>query len=427
MIYLYLMSNKSWKAAGIFAAIALAFTGGLFMGVGQRIGDIVSAQTGAATSSGSLKVSVLNMATQPSNVDMAKFWRAWQLLNENFVQTHSSSSIPSDDEKLNGAIAGLAASYGDPYTVFFPPAQAAIFQSQVSGTFAGVGMQMDQDKEGNLIVTAPLKDSPAMKAGIQSGDIITFINATSTAGMAVDTAVAFIRGPIGTTVKLTIARKGATEPIVISIVRDTINIPETNEYLRKDGVYVIQLYTFTANSADLFRASLRNYMQSGATRLIFDLRGNPGGYLDQAVQMASYFLPVGDVVVTEDFKGKQSNVVNRSLGYNVFANKKLSMAILVDQGSASASEIFAGALQQHGVAKLVGTRTFGKGSVQQLMDLGNGAQLKVTVARWLTPNGTSISDGGLKADIQASSTTAADIKDGKDPTMDAAAQWLLTQ
>ncbi len=421
------MSTKTWKAAGIFAAIALAFTGGLFTGVGQRIGDIVSAQTGSATTSGSLRISVLNPASQPSNVDMTKFWRAWELLNQNFVQTHASGTMPSDEERVNSAIAGLAASYGDPYTVFFPPAQAAIFQSQVSGTFAGVGMQMDQDKDGNLIVTAPLKDSPAMKAGIQSGDIITFINATSTAGMAVDTAVAYIRGPVGSTVKLTIARKGATEPIVISIVRDTINIPEINEYQRKDGTYVIQLYTFTANSADLFRAALRNYMQSGSTRLIFDLRGNPGGYLDQAVQMASYFLPVGDVVVTEDFKGKQDNIVNRSLGYNVFANKKLSMAILVDQGSASASEIFAGALQQHNIAKLVGTRTFGKGSVQQLMDLGGGAQLKITVARWLTPNGTSISDGGLQADIQASSTTAADVKDGKDPTMDAAASWLLTQ
>jgi len=253
------------------------------------------------------------------------------------------------------------------------------------------------------------------------------IDATSTAGMPVDQAVAYIRGPIGTTVKLTIERKGAPQPIIISIVRDTINIPEINEYARKDGIYVIQLYTFTANSADLFRAALRNFQQSGDTRLIFDLRGNPGGYLDQAVQMASFFLPVGDVVVTEDFKGKQDNIVNRSLGYNVFANKKLSMAILIDQGSASASEIFSGALQQHSIAKLVGTRSFGKGSVQQVMDLGNGAQLKITIARWLTPNGTSISDGGLHPDIAASSTTADNVKNGQDPTMDAAAQWLLTQ
>lgn len=358
---------------------------------------------------------------------MSQFWEAYSLLQQNFVETHASGTIPTTQEKLYGAISGLAASYGDPYTVFFPPQQASIFESQVSGSFAGVGMEMNQDDSGNIVVTAPLKGSPAEKAGMQSGDVVTSIDATSTAGMSIDEAVALIRGPIGTTVTLTVARQGVTAPIVIPIVRDTINIPEINSYQRPDGIYVIQLYTFTANSADLFRDALRQYMQTGDTRLIFDLRGNPGGYLEAAVEMASYFLPAGDVVVTEDFKGTQPNIINRSLGYNVFAGKKLSMAILVDQNSASASEIFSGALQQHGVAKLVGTRTFGKGSVQQVMDLGGGAELKVTIARWLTPNGTSISDGGLQPDIAASSTTADDLKAGKDPTMDAAASWLMTQ
>ena len=416
------------KVIGLFVALLVAFSGGAFVALDGQLGDVVAAQSASSTGSGpSLNISVFNHVQQPANVDMSQFWQAWGLLQDNFVETHPSSTIPTDQQKLYGAIAGLADSYGDPYTVFFPPVQAAQFTSQVTGTFAGVGMQMDQDAEGNLVVTAPLKDSPAMKAGVESGDIILSIDATSTAGMAVDQAVAFIRGPIGTSVKLTIERKGVSQPIVINVVRDTINIPEINEYARKDGTYVIQLYTFTANSADLFRNALRNFQQSGDTRLIFDLRGNPGGYLDQAVQMASYFLPVGDTVVTEDFEGKQDSIVNRSLGYNVFAGKKLSMAILVDQGSASASEIFSGALQQHGVAKLVGTRTFGKGSVQQVMDLGNGAELKVTVARWLTPNGNSIMGNGIQPDIAASSTTADNVKNGQDPTMDAAAQWLLTQ
>lgn len=422
------MNKTRFKVVGLLLSLFVAFSGGVFFAIGGHLGDVVSAQGANGSTTGpSLRISVFNHVQQPQDLDMSQFWQAWSILNDNFVETHASSSIPNDQQKVYGAIKGLTDSYGDPYTVFFPPAQAAAFQSQVSGTFAGVGMQMDQDSAGNLVVTAPLKDSPAMKAGILSGDLILTIDATSTAGMAVDQAVAFIRGPVGTTVKLTIQRKGSPQPIVIKIVRDTINIPEINEYARKDGVYVIQLYTFTSNSSDLFRAALRNFQQSGDSRLIFDLRGNPGGYLDQAVQMASYFLPVGDVVVTEDFKGKQDNIVNRSLGYNVFADKKFSMAILVDQGSASASEIFAGALQQHGVAKLVGTRTFGKGSVQQLMDLGGGAQIKVTVARWLTPNGTSISDGGLHPDIAASSTTPDNIKNGQDPTMDAAAQWLITQ
>ncbi len=420
------MNTPRMRAVGVLLLVAVAFGIGLFAGVGESVGNVVLAQNGTS-SAPSLTISTFNKVQQPKDVDMSQFWQAYNLLQENFIQAHASGTIPTTQQKIYGAIAGLAASYGDPYTVFFPPVQAAIFDSQVSGTFAGVGMQMDLDASGHLIVIAPLKGSPAEKAGMLTGDIVTFVGATSTAGMSVDQAVALIRGPKDTVVKLTVVRKGVSTPFVVSITRDTINIPEINNYMRPDGVYVIQLYTFTANSADMFRDALRQYMQSGSTRLIFDLRSNPGGYLEAAVQMASYFLPVGSTIVTEDFKSKQPDIVNRSVGYNVFANKKLSMAILVDQGSASASEIFAGALQQHGVAKLVGTRTFGKGSVQQLMDLGGGAELKVTIARWLTPNGSSISDNGLQADIQASSTTQADLKAGKDPTMDVAAKWLLTQ
>ena len=282
---------------------------------------------------------------------------------------------------------------------------------------------LDLNKGGELIVVAPLKDSPAETAGMRSGDIVIAINGTSTQGMTVEKAVSLIRGKKDTTVTLTVRRDGVAKPFDVSIVRDTINIPEIKTYKRSDGIFVMQLYQFSANSADLFRVGLKEFIQSGSNKLIFDVRGNPGGYLDAAVQMASYFLPVGDTVVTEDFKGKQENQSHRSLGYNVFAGKNLKMAILADQGSASASEILAGALQQHGVAKLVGTRTFGKGSVQQLIDIGGGAQLKVTVARWLTPNGSSISDGGLKPDINAT-TTVEDIKAGKDPQMDAAAAYL---
>jgi len=209
-------------------------------------------------------------------------------------------------------------------------------------------------------------------------------------------------------------------------VRQTIQVPVINFYNRGDGIFVIELYNFSENSVDLFRQALRQYFESGSTKLVLDLRGNPGGYLDAAVQMASYFLPVGEVVVSEDFGGKQPDNRHRSLGYNVFANKKLSMAVLVDQGSASAAEILAGALSQHGVAKLIGTRTFGKGSVQQLMSLGGGAELKVTVAQWLTPNGGSISDGGLQPDIKAD-RTAEQFATGKDPQKDAATAWLATQ
>ncbi len=410
VIYCLYMSRLQWRAAGVFVAVMLAFGIGMYTGVSERVSGMVSAQTVSGV--------------QPSSVDFGKFWQAWALLNKNFVQTHASTSLPSDQQKLWGAIQGLTDSYGDPYTVFLPPVEAQQFNEAIAGAFGGVGMEMGE-KNGNITVIAPLKDSPAERAGIRPGDVVVMVDATSTQGLTVDDAVKLIRGPKGTTVKLTLERASTTAPIIVSIVRDTINVPIIDGK-SKNGVYTIALYSFSQNSADLFRQELRKFVQSGNKKLILDLRGNPGGYLEAAVQMASFFLPIGDTVVTEDYKGKQTNVVHRSLGYNVFAGKNLKMAILIDQGSASASEILAGALQQHDVAKLVGTRSFGKGSVQQLMDLGGGAEIKITVARWLTPNGSSISDGGLQADIKAD-RTAEDYKAGIDPQMDAALSWLKSQ
>lgn len=394
----------------MFAALVLAFGVGMYTGVSERVSGLVSAQTLGGV--------------QPAGVDFAKFWQAWTLLNKNFVETHASSTAPTDQEKLYGAIKGLTESYGDPYTTFFPPVQAQQFNDAIAGSFSGVGMEMG-NKDGNITVIAPLKDSPAERAGIRPGDVVVMVDATSTEGLTVDDAVKLIRGPKGTTVKLTLERASTTAPVVVSIVRDTINVPIVDGS-RKAGVYTIALYSFSQNSAELFRQQLRAFVQSGDRKLILDLRGNPGGYLEAAVQMASYFLPIGDTVVTEDYKGKQQNIVHRSLGYNVFAGKDLKMAILVDQGSASASEILAGALQQHDVARLVGTRTFGKGSVQQLLELGGGAEIKITVARWLTPNGTNISDGGLTPDIKVE-RTAEDFAAGRDPQMEAALKWLKSQ
>jgi carboxyl-terminal processing protease len=399
------MSKTKLKAAGALAVVALAFGIGLYSGVTEFS---ASAQTPSSV----------------SNVDMAQFWSAWQILQDNFVQVHASTTIPTDQDKIYGAIAGLTDSYGDPYTVFLPPSDAQVFNDDITGSFGGVGMEVGDTNNG--IEVTPLKGSPAEAAGVKSGDILLSIDGTSTQGMLSGDAVKLIRGPVGTKVKLTFARSGETAPVTISVTRQTINIPIIDSKDIGNGIYEISLYSFSQNSADLFRTALRSYLQSGDTKLLLDLRGNPGGYLDAAVDMASYFLPVGDSVVTEDFKGHADNITHRSLGYNVFANKKLSMAILVDQDTASAAEILSGALQQHGVAKLVGTRTFGKGSVQQLVDLGGGAELKVTVARWLTPNGTSISDGGLQPDIHAT-TTVADIQAGKDPQKDAAVAWLETQ
>ncbi len=335
---------------------------------------------------------------KPENVDFSPFWKAWIILNEKYVATHATSTQVTDQDKVWGAIAGLTHSLGDPYTTFFPPVDAKIFESEISGNFGGVGMEIGQ-KDGILTVIAPIKDTPAARGGIKSGDRILKINEVSTGDLSVDKAVDMIRGEKGTSVKLNIFREGKKEAFDVTLVRDTINLPTIDTEFRKDGVFVIRLYSFSENSPTLFRNALQEFANSHSDKLILDLRGNPGGYLEAAVSMASWFLPKGAVVVSEDFGKGIPKQDYQSKGYNVFGND-LKFVILVDGGSASASEILAGALSEHGVAKLVGTKTFGKGSVQELVKLTSDTSLKVTVARWLTPNGVSISENGLKPDIE---------------------------
>ncbi|MEK7114249.1 MAG: PDZ domain-containing protein, partial [Patescibacteria group bacterium] len=216
-------------------------------------------------------------ATPDRNVDFTDFWKAWNALEANYVITHASSTLPTTKEKLFGAMEGLAASYDDPYTVFFPPKEAKEFSDNISGSFAGVGMEIDV-KDKVLTVIAPLKGTPAEAAGIKAGDQIIAIDGVSTDGLAVDKAVRKIRGPVGTTVDLTIIRDGKS--LDIKIVRAIIQVPETDDGLNAaSGVYHIALYEFTSNSANLFNQALSRFKVSGSNKLVVDLRGNPGGYL----------------------------------------------------------------------------------------------------------------------------------------------------
>ncbi|HRH55559.1 MAG TPA: S41 family peptidase [Candidatus Paceibacterota bacterium] len=358
-------------------------------------------------------------ATPDSSVDLDPFWKAWNALDDRFVETHATSTLPSATDKLWGAIQGLAASYGDPYTVFMPPTEAKQFQDDIRGDFQGVGMEVGV-KDGVLTVIAPLKGTPAEKAGLRSGDLIITIDGTSTDGMSTDEAVKLIRGEKGTTVRFTILREGT--PSEIAVVRDTIQVP-TIETTTEQGVFVISFYSFTANSSQLFAKAIAEFRNSGSQMLLIDLRSNPGGYLESAVSVAGHFLPKGALVVTEDYKGKQENTEHRSRGIGGLP-AGTRVAILIDQGSASASEILAGALQDADVATLIGKRSFGKGSVQELVDI-NGGALKVTIARWLTPSGRSISDGGLTPDIEVE-YTKEDRDAERDPQKARAIQFLTS-
>jgi carboxyl-terminal processing protease len=358
-------------------------------------------------------------ATPDQSADLTDFWKAWNALNERFVETHATGTAPTAKEKIWGAIQGLAAAYGDPYTTFMPPTEAKQFQEDIRGDFEGVGMEVGV-KDGVLTIIAPLKGTPAEKAGLRAGDQILAIDGASTDGLSSDEAVKLIRGEKGTTVTFTLMREsGITE---VSVVRDTIQVP-TIETTTEEGVFVISFYSFTANSAQLFAKAIAEFRASGSKLLLIDLRSNPGGYLESAVQIASHFLPSGAVVVTEDYKGTQENTVHRSKGTGgVPAGTKV--AILIDQGSASASEILAGALQDADAATLIGTRSFGKGSVQELVEIGDGA-LKVTIARWLTPAGQSISEGGLTPDIEAEFVREEAVA-GNDTQKARAIQFLKT-
>lgn len=364
---------------------------------------------------------VSSSVLQPTLVDFSPFWKTWNVINEKFVPA-TTTDILTDEEKLYGAIQGLASSLGDPYTVFLPPEDAEIFEADISGNFEGVGMEIGI-RDNILTVIAPLKGNPAERAGIKTGDKILKINDIATEGMTIDKAVKLIRGKGGTSVLLTILREGEDELLEIKVIRGTIQIPTIDTKLRDDGVFVIELYNFSAISPNLFREALREFIVSGSGKMILDLRGNPGGFLEAAIEIASWFLPAGKVVVTEDFGQDNEPRIHRSKGYNIF-NENLKMAILVNQGSASASEILAGALQQQGKAILVGTNTFGKGSVQELVKITQNSSFKVTIAHWLTPNGKSISDGGLSPDIEVKSTKE-DIKAIKDPQLEKAVELLL--
>ena len=353
-------------------------------------------------------------------VDMAAFWKAWEILDQKFIET-GESKIPSPQERLYGAIEGMVGSYEDPYTVFFPPAAKTSFETAISGNFEGVGMEVDV-RDGNLTIIAPIKNAPADKAGLKSGDKIIKINDTFTSGMTIEEAVTMIRGKKGSKVRFTVEREGETEPLSFSVTRAVINMPSLETEYRSDGVFVISLYNFNANASIDFRDALKRFVSSGSKKLIIDLRGNPGGYLDSAVDMTSWFLPTGKVIVREDFGGGEEKEL-RSKGYNLPSKYAFKTVVLVNGGSASASEIMAGALQEHKVAALVGEQTFGKGSVQELVDVTSKTSLKVTIARWLTPNGKSISDGGLKPD-HVIELTKKDVEAKKDPQMQKALDLL---
>jgi carboxyl-terminal processing protease len=404
-------SSKNLRLKQILMAV-IVFTAGFYIGLGQ---ESPAAEMAGIDS---------QKAPEYITADFSPFWKAWRILDEKYVppELENSNSV-SDQERVWGAISGLVRSLEDPNTIFLPPEDAKSFQDEINGSFGGVGMELGMKDEG-LTVVAPLKGTPAYRAGVKSGDIIFKIDDRDATNINIDQAVRLIRGEKGTLVSLTIFRKGTPEPVEITIIRDTIDIP-TIETEWLGDIFVIRLYNFSATSPSLFRQALREFVENrgSSNKMILDVRGNPGGFLEASIDIASWFLPAGKAVVIEDFGEKREEVIYRSKGYNI-VGKNFKMAILMDGGSASASEIVAGALSEHGVATLIGTQSFGKGSVQELLRVTPDTSLKVTVARWVTPEGKSISLEGLAPDILVEIKEDDELAEGEDPVLDKAVKFL---
>ncbi len=357
---------------------------------------------------------------KPENIDFSLFWKVYNDLNAKYVDRGKVDS----QKVLYGAINGLVNSVGDPYTVFFEPVTSKKFQEEISGSFGGVGIEIGK-RNNILTVIAPIKDTPAFNAGIKTGDKILKIDSKSTANLAIEEAVNMIRGKRGTKVVLTIQNSTTKD---VELIRDAIKIPTIDwELIEQDGkkIAYMQIYSFNQTVDSEFKKAAEEILKSNANRLIIDLRNNPGGLLDSAINLAGWFLDRNQVVVSEVFKDGTKNEF-RSNGNALL--KKYPTVILMNNGSASASEILAGALHDNRGIKIVGEKSFGKGSVQELEKYSDGSSLKVTIAKWLTPAGISISDKGIEANVEIK-FKEEDLKEegkieigtpGKDPQLDKA-------
>ena len=352
----------------------------------------------------------------PEEIDFSLFWEAYYKLQEKFVNKEKFNT----QEMIYGAISGMVKSLDDPYTVFFNPEDTERFIDDIKGSFEGVGMEIGIRK-GQLQVIAPLEGTPAKKAGMRAGDKIIKVDETLTADITIDEAVDLIRGPKGTEVILTIYRQDWDTTKEVKIIRGIIEIPSLKLEFLEDNIAYLRLYHFTEKASFDFRKSALEILASPSQKIILDLRNNPGGYLEVAQDIAGWFLEKGETVVIEDFNEKKEQKVHKANGSAALTEYQI--VILINQGSASGSEILAGALRDNRNIKLIGEKSFGKGSVQTLERLEQGSSLKITIAKWLTPNGELITDKGLDPDIEIE-ITEEDYKEEKDPQLDKAIEII---
>lgn len=372
--------------------VALLFSGaffilGFFAGNAKSVKDEVTADNGSIDIK---KVVDLYGRSRSDKVSFEQFWNVWNMVKSNYVEQ------PVDETKLfYGAIKGMVAGLDDPYSVYLPPKKAEEFAADLAGEFSGIGAEIGM-KDEQLIVIAPLPSSPAEKAGLKPKDRIFKIDEKETQGLTVEEAVGKIRGPEGTQVKLTIASDGEDKIREITLTRQKINIPTVTFEKKANNIAYIRISHFNDETVTEFDSAVNKTLEMKPKGIILDMRSNPGGYLDASVDVASEWVKEGVVVKERFYDGKVRDY--ETTGKHRLAG--IPTIVLVDAGTASGAEIVAGALQDYGFATLVGEKTFGKGSVQNLEVLGDGSALKLTVAKWFTPKDRQITGQGIPVDVE---------------------------
>lgn len=362
--------------------LILSFSSGYFVGGNRSVQKNVPVGEPIVVGQGS-KPTFTN-----ETIDFKTFWDVWNYAKETFYK-----QPVSDKDLYYGALKGLLAGLKDPYSVYFDPEEAKQFNSDLNGTFVGIGAQIGI-KDEKLQVIAPLENSPAERAGLRPGDWIASIDGKDTGGMSVEQAVSLIRGAEGTPVVLLISRDGLKDLKEIKIVREKIKVDSVKWKIDEHQFMTITIGEFNSDTSGLFNQAVQEALTKNVKGLIIDLRSNPGGLLTSAIDIASTWVGYDPVVIEQERP--------KAITYNGVAAPRLASlptVVLVDGGSASASEILAGALQDYGLAKLVGTKTFGKGSVQDYRELSDGSALKITIAEWYTPKGRSINKTGIEPDV----------------------------
>ncbi len=355
--------------------------------------------------------------TDIETIDLSLLYEVWNLVEQRF-----DGDLPAENVLLKALIEGSLSTLNDEYTRYITPEIAARLREDMGGTVSGIGAFVQENSDGLLQIVAPIAGQPADLAGILPGDIIVNVDGVNVVGMSFDEVLLMVRGPAGTQVRLEIVREGVEEPLVFVITRARFEVPVVEYELLESGIAYIRLLEFNQLANTKFEEALKDLLAQNPQGLILDLRNNPGGFLNQSVAIADFFLP--DAVVLVERNNQGLDQVFRAEAGDLA--EQIPLVVLVNRGSASASEIVAGALQDNGRATLIGETTFGKGSVQQVYTLSNGGELRVTIARWYTPNNLSISENGIVPDIAVEMSLEVRFGSAEDTQLQRAIEYLLT-